>query len=124
MLNNKKSIGNLGEDLSCRIIAERKYSVIKRNYRNKFGEIDIIAREKGGQLVFFEVKTLTNKNVCQLDPEDNLTQAKLQKLRRICLWFANQHPELIDLEKGWRIDLLALSLDGGICRYKHYKNIG
>lgn len=122
MATNGKKIGQIGEDISCRIIADKGYSVIERNFRTKFGEIDIIALE-GKELVFIEVKTLINKSVYQIKPEDNLTSAKLKKLKRICLWFGNQHPELIDFEKGWRIDLLALSLEDGICRYKHYKNI-
>ena len=120
---NNSSIGKIGEDIACRIIAGKGYSIIERNFRTKFGEIDIIAIEDG-ELVFIEVKTLTNKSVYQIKPEDNLTYDKLTKLKRICLWFSNQHPELVDSEKGWRIDLLALSLEDGVCKYKHYKNIG
>ncbi len=122
-MNNIKT-GQLGEDISCRIIAGKGYYIVDRNLRTKFGEIDIIAIDPGRDLVFIEVKTLINKSVYQIKPEDNLTSSKLEKLKRICLWFANQHPDLLSPGKGWRIDLLALSLEDGICRYKHYKNIG
>jgi len=119
---NTKNTGNIGEDLSCRIIIQKGYKVLFRNFRTKFGEIDVVCLDKE-ELVFIEVKTLINKNVYQITPEDNLTKSKLEKMKRISLWFANQHPELINPAKGWRIDLLALSLEDGICRYKHYKNI-
>ena len=55
-------VGKIGEDIACRIIAGLGYVVIKRNIAARFGEIDVIAG-KAGKIIFFEVKTLTNKNV-------------------------------------------------------------
>ncbi len=48
--------GNLGEDAACQYLKENKYRIIERNYKNQFGEIDIIAKNKE-DLVFVEVKT-------------------------------------------------------------------
>ena len=119
-----KNIGKIGENIACRIIAGLKYQVIERNFRTKFGEIDIIAR-KSGNLVFFEVKTLINKSVYQLSPEDNLTLKKLEKLNKICTWYANRHPEIFGTDQGWQIDLLTISIDEDLktYTYKHYENI-
>jgi hypothetical protein len=33
------------------------------------------------------------------------------------------YPELIDENKGWRIDLLALTINGKDCVINHYENI-
>ncbi len=121
MFHDKQSnikIGVLGEELACEYLKINKYAIIDRNFRRKYGEIDIIAK-KGGVLVFFEVKALKMRQINsasnlddfqedRLTPEDNLTASKLRKLRKICEMFAVKHPELVDEAKGWQIDLLAI----------------
>ncbi|MBF0384916.1 MAG: YraN family protein [Candidatus Omnitrophica bacterium] len=54
-----KKTGNFGEEIAATFLKEHGYKIIARNYRNRFGEIDIIAREKG-ILCFVEVKTRRN----------------------------------------------------------------
>lgn len=134
--------GKKGEDLAVGFLIKNGYKIITKNYRNNWGEIDIIAKDKKGTLTFVEVKTLTsyNKEMRQneapentLKPEDNLTSAKLQKLKRVCLYFANRNPDLINNEKGWRIDLIAITTfpptlplltnNEESFVIKHYKNI-
>ncbi len=51
----KKEEGKEGEDLAVKTLKKKGYRIIERNYRNLFGEIDIIA-EEDGYLVFVEVK--------------------------------------------------------------------
>lgn len=53
---NKSELGMLGENAACRCLKKKHYHILARNYRKKFGEIDIIA-QKGDKLVFAEVKT-------------------------------------------------------------------
>lgn len=53
---NKYQIGRLGEDAVCRILEKKGYSIIRRNYRIKGGEIDVIAL-CGSYIAFVEVKT-------------------------------------------------------------------
>ncbi|MBQ6603572.1 MAG: YraN family protein [Eubacterium sp.] len=55
MSENKRSLGSVYEDLACKSLAEKGYTIIERNYRCKYGEIDIIAAD-GAALVFIEVK--------------------------------------------------------------------
>ena len=47
--------GEMGEALACQELERRGYSIIARRYRQKRGELDIIARD-GPTLVFVEVK--------------------------------------------------------------------
>ncbi len=66
-LTHKQKIGKLGEDLVCKDLKNKGYTLIERNYWKPWGEIDIVAR-KQGKLYFIEVKTgqkyeLHNKNV-------------------------------------------------------------
>lgn len=56
MTKARKSFGKVGEEFAAKYLRERKYKVIKRNYRCSFGEIDIVALD-GKALVFIEVKT-------------------------------------------------------------------
>ncbi|HEY3275458.1 MAG TPA: YraN family protein [Syntrophorhabdaceae bacterium] len=52
---NKREEGQEGEERAVETLSRNGYRIIERNYRNFFGEIDIIA-EEGGYLVFVEVK--------------------------------------------------------------------
>lgn len=125
--------GNIGEDLACAYLVKKGYKIIVRNYRKKFGEIDIIGRERDGTLVFIEVKALFEGGVgsTNLSPEDNLTSAKLVKFKKICAAYANRHPDLINDKRGWRMDLLAIKLKNAAiavaglkdCEISHYENI-
>lgn len=47
--------GARGEDLACRHLAARGFSVVERNFRCRGGELDVVARE-GDVTVFVEVK--------------------------------------------------------------------
>ena len=51
----RKLKGAIGEEKAAALLSNNGYTVLKKNYRSKFGEIDIIA-EKNNTLVFIEVK--------------------------------------------------------------------
>jgi putative endonuclease len=53
---SNQSVGKLGEDLVCSHLKKNGYKILERNYRFRWGEIDIIAAKKG-HTVFVEVKT-------------------------------------------------------------------
>ncbi|KAA0258666.1 YraN family protein [Deferribacter autotrophicus] len=54
-------IGKAGEKKAAKYLISKGYSIIDKNYRCKFGEIDIIAK-KDDVIVFVEVKTRKNRN--------------------------------------------------------------
>jgi putative endonuclease len=56
MKSYNKAIGNLGEDKVADFITKQGYVIIKRNYRCRLGEIDIVAWD-GDYLSFLEVKS-------------------------------------------------------------------
>lgn len=58
MVNNVTR-GKSGENLAIDYLVSKGYSILEINYRNKIGEIDIIAMDKN-ILVFIEVKTRTS----------------------------------------------------------------
>ena len=73
-------IGRQGEDIAVEWLTSHSYTVIARNYRRPFGEVDIIARQ-GECLVFVEVKTRSSGQYGS--PFDAVTVKKQQQLSRI-----------------------------------------
>lgn len=123
---SNRGTGKEGETTAEDFLVKQGWKVLARNYRKKWGEIDIVAKAPDKTLVFVEVKTLRQSGNPASDlliPEDNLTQAKLSKLKRICQGFANERKELVHETRGWRIDLVAvlLGIDGP--RIRHYENV-
>ena len=52
----RKEFGNYGEQKAAEYLLKQGYGVLRRNFRTRYGEIDIIA-EHNGALVFCEVKS-------------------------------------------------------------------
>jgi putative endonuclease len=50
------TVGKAGEEVAIQYLRQKGYQVLERNYRCRFGEIDLIARD-GSTLAFIEVKT-------------------------------------------------------------------
>lgn len=74
---NKGNIGSWGEEIACNYIIKKGMTVISRNYRSKFGEIDIIARDDNC-IVFIEVKT--RKNNLYGNASEYVTRKKQEKI--------------------------------------------
>lgn len=121
-MTEKIKTGQEGENLAAAYLVKNGYKIIARNFREKCGEIDIIAKSPDGILVFIEVKTMTGDSG-NLKPEDQLTSSKLKKFRRIASLYAGNHPEIIIDEKGWRLDLIAIELNRGEPIVRHYNNV-
>ena len=130
---SRSETGKLGEDLASRYLKSKGYRIIERNYRQPWGELDIVAYSETGVLVFVEVKTVTSHNVDKtltlqetsgsITAEDQMTSQKIRKLKRVSATYAQNFPEKINEALGWRIDVLALTINGKDCVVKHYENI-
>jgi putative endonuclease len=55
MVQSRRQEGIAGEEKAVAALKKQGYRIVEKNYRNPFGEIDIIA-EENGYLVFVEVK--------------------------------------------------------------------
>ena len=83
MDNSKtRSFGDLGEELAARYLEGRGMRVVDRHYRQKWGEIDLICRDRQ-TWVFVEVKTRSSH--FQPSAVDSITFAKQKRLIRAAL---------------------------------------
>lgn len=77
------SIGQRAEQRATDYVSNQGYRVIARNYRSKYGEIDIVAWD-GDTLCFIEVKSRVWGGQ---DPCDAVPVTKQRKLSRVALAF-------------------------------------
>jgi len=98
--------GKLAEDFAVKLLTDKGYRVIDRNFRSKFGEIDIVAL-KDGYLVFAEVKARWSLKFGK--PEEAVTPSKLWKIGRTGEYYSLLHP---NLPKKLRIDVVAIEIEG------------
>jgi putative endonuclease len=99
-------MGTHGENLACEFLGRNGYRIIERNYRCPEGEVDIIASH-GDTLVFVEVKT--RKSRVFGGPEESITPLKKDRLRTVAAHYG-LHRE--SLPESWRIDVVAIQVDG------------
>ena len=57
-VSKKRKIGDRGEEIACKYLENKGFSIIERNYWRPWGEIDIVAK-KGSILSFVEVKSVS-----------------------------------------------------------------
>ncbi len=106
---NTHLIGQSGEELACDFLSDNKLKIVTRNYRTRFGEIDIVAKS-GKQLIFVEVKA---KNTSRFGkPYEMVTEKKKKKLIVTSKNYLIEQD--IDPEKqDWRIDIVSIDYESG-----------
>ena len=102
--------GKNAEIFAAKFLSSKGYRIIDRNFRSKFGEIDIIAI-KENYLVFVEVKARTN-NLFGF-PEESVTQSKLNKIIKTAEYYFSIHPKLPITQ---RIEVVSLIIEEGRVR--------
>ncbi len=75
---HNKLLGAQGEELATRFLIQLGYIIIERNWRTRYGEIDIIVK-KANTLYCVEVKTRTNLSYGY--PIDAITPKKIQRMQ-------------------------------------------
>ena len=103
----RTKLGTWGESLACRFLRDKGYRIVTSNYRNRHGEVDIVAQQ-GKELVFVEVRTRRPGNYGA--PEESLSPAKVGRLVNTCQQYLQER----ELEgAAWRVDLVCIYLERG-----------
>ena len=122
-------LGKIGEEIACKFLVKQDFHVVCRNYRKKWGEIDIIT-EKQGIIHFIEVKSVSCENLGEVRqendnfrPEDNLHPQKIKRLSRIIQTYLLEMG--VSDETEWQFDVICvyISLTKRVGRVKYLEDI-
>jgi len=106
-MESKSSIGKFGEEQAKAFLERNGFKILEKNFRTKFGEIDIIAiDEDTDEMVFIEVKARSSSEFGF--PEEAVNYKKQQKIKRAALEYLAANK----IYKDWRIDVVSIILNG------------
>ena len=111
---NKRETGRRYEELAAAYLEEKGYGIRESNYRNRSGEIDLLA-EKEGRIIACEVKYRSTER-CG-DPAEAVDMRKQRKISRTLMCYLVQHGYPADTP--CRFDVIAVYGDGTV---HHIKN--
>lgn len=98
--------GRRGEECAAAFLEKRGYRIAARNYRTRYGEIDLIA-EKGEILAFVEVKTRAADS--WFSPAEAVSAAKQRRI----LLAAQEYLQLAPCDLQPRFDVIEIVAAGG-----------
>ena len=121
-MNLPDGLGSNAEEAAVDHLRELGYRIIDRNYKTRYGEVDIIA-QIGSEWVFIEVKARNSKEFGI--PAESLTPAKLHRIENAALGYLAS--EVGSKVVDWRIDFVGVArssdgrhLDFDVIRNAHY----
>lgn len=115
MGEERRRLGERGEELAALLLRRGGFTILERNVRCRFGEIDIVAMD-GGTVVFVEVKGKSGAGLGE--PEEMLTPWKRRRLTLLARWYLQR--------RGWsrraaRFDVVAVSWEAdGSAAVRHH----
>lgn len=120
---SRQRLGQWGESMAARYLEQHGYTILGRNIRTPYGEIDLVARRVGGELVFIEVKTRTGTSFGA--PEEAVDRRKLAHLVSSSQAYFVRYPD--QQETSWRIDVIAVighpGQDDPDIQFEHFENV-
>jgi len=89
MSDDRRDLGSAGEQLAVEHLERRGYHIVERNYRSRWGELDIVALHEH-TLVFCEVKTRRLAGQART-PLESVHERKRSRVRRMAgRWLAER----------------------------------
>jgi len=111
MKNHRKVLGQWGEDLAAGYLVEKGYTILERNVRTRYGEIDLIARQPIAKadglasetIVFIEVKARASETFGM--PEESINARKREHLLAAAQVYMQAHAEA---DAAFRMDVISI----------------
>ena len=105
----RRRLGALGEQLAAEHLQRLGYRIVERNYRTRWGELDLIAHD-GRLLAFVEVKTrrVSGGAGSPFEAVDRRKQAQVRRIAAGWLTEVSDRPRADDL----RFDVIGVTVDG------------
>jgi putative endonuclease len=127
MRRENQILGAEGEKLAENFLRQKGWRILSRNWKCKFGELDIVAVKSEGKflrktktIVFVEVKTIDASDAVFVgQAEQNVNYFKQEHLKKSAecyLKFNKISPEI-----PWQIDVIAIEFDAlrGMHKIRH-----
>ena len=101
---DRRSFGAMAEEEAAAYLLEQGYSIVRRNFRTRFGEIDVVAMD-GHVLTFVEIRARSGANQWVAPEESVLYGWKRQKVIRAAKCYLIQYPTSLPC----RFDVLGIT---------------
>ena len=113
-----RAAGNRGEAETARYLRKQGYTLLASQWRCRFGEIDLIARDRRGMLCFVEVKLRSNLSVGL--PREFVDSRKQERLRMAASAYMGRY----ELDVPARFDVAEFYADesGRILKIEYIEN--
>lgn len=116
MVDARRTFGNAAEQDAAAFLESKGMKILETQYRNRFGEIDLIARD-GEEYVMVEVKARKSHEFGY--PEESVTPSKLRKIAIVAEHYMSSRPR-----NTWRIDVVAIEYDHTSPKVTHIIGVG
>jgi putative endonuclease len=121
--HKNRETGDRGEDIACFYLEKHGFFIQERKHLRKWGEIDIIA-VKDNKLHFIEVKSVIDRGISEgYRPEENVTNLKQRKLRRVIQTYLNEHKYDNNMEFEFHVVAVVMNNSTGKSKVKMLNNI-
>lgn len=107
-MTTRNELGALGEQVAVDHLQRLGLRIVARNWRCRYGELDVIADDDGDTVVFVEVKTRSGDGFGGV--EQAVTPQKVRRIRRLAgVWLAGQDSRWSQV----RIDVVGVRVGRG-----------
>ena len=106
-MSGRKAAGDRGEAEVARYLRKKGYTLLASQWRCRFGELDLVARDKRGTVCFVEVK-LRSQGAIGL-PREFVDDRKQERLRTAAAAYLSTH----DIDAPARFDVAEVYTDEG-----------
>ncbi|MBL7107506.1 MAG: YraN family protein [Phycisphaerae bacterium] len=117
-LSDSAELGKWGEKQAARYLKKHGYTILEKNFTCKTGELDIVAADFNGIIIFVEVKTRTNENF--INAEAAVGYKKRTRMNRAAKYFMAIHQIK---NRPYRFDVITVITNNGLKKkITHFPN--
>lgn len=102
-----RQLGAAGEDYAAEWLVGRGWRILSRNWRCRFGELDLVALDPNREIAFIEVKT--RRSHAQGSPQEAVDRRKQTNLRRAAMDWLMADDHYVP-HRGTRFDVIAIRM--------------